>query len=124
MNSEFFAKAQENINAAELCFSNNLLNASANRAYYAAYHAAIFALALNGFTDEQNAHEWVQRTFAGEAIHRKKIFQNKFKSYLPELMKVRLNADYSSVGISRVVAERQLKKAKEFLEEIERKCKR
>jgi len=73
MDSYFFEKSIENLNAAELCFSNQYFNACANRAYYAVYHAAIFALSANGFKDDQNGHEWVQRMFSGELVMRRKI---------------------------------------------------
>ncbi len=44
MKSEFFTKAKENIKTAEILFEHQLYNASANRAYYAAFQAAIAAL--------------------------------------------------------------------------------
>lgn len=121
INAYFFDKALENLNAAELCFSNQHFNACANRAYYAAYHAAIFALSANGFNDEQNKHEWVQRTFSGELIQRRKLFPDSFKSYMFDLMETRLIADYASASVSQKKAERLLKKAREFITEIERK---
>lgn len=50
MKSEFLAKARENLQAAEVLFENHLYNVSANRAYYATFHAAIAALADVGIT--------------------------------------------------------------------------
>jgi hypothetical protein len=44
MENEFLTKAKENITAAALLFENELYNASANRAYYAAFQAAIAAI--------------------------------------------------------------------------------
>jgi len=38
---EFLNKAEENLTAAQICFENGLYNACANRAYYAALHAAV-----------------------------------------------------------------------------------
>lgn len=38
-------KAQESLRAAELCFAEKMDNSTANRAYYAMFQAAIFALA-------------------------------------------------------------------------------
>ena len=45
MRDEFLTKAKENIRAAEVLFEHQLYNAAVNRAYYAAFHAAIAALA-------------------------------------------------------------------------------
>ena len=50
MEHEFLTNSKENLKAAELLFDNGLYNASANRAYYAAFHAAIVALADIGIT--------------------------------------------------------------------------
>ena len=36
MKTEFLTKAKENLTAAQVCFDNELFNACANRAYYAA----------------------------------------------------------------------------------------
>jgi uncharacterized protein (UPF0332 family) len=49
---EFLTKARENLQAAEQAFSEGLYNASANRAYYAAFQAAIAALAAENVTHE------------------------------------------------------------------------
>ncbi len=123
MDSYFLEKSIENLNAAELCFSNQYFNACANRAYYAVYHAAIFALSANGIRDEQNGHEWVQRMFSGELVMRRKVFQNHFKSYIFDLMETRLIADYALTSVSQKKAERMLKKAQELIADIERKYK-
>ncbi|MBI1923224.1 HEPN domain-containing protein [Candidatus Poribacteria bacterium] len=45
MKEKFLERAKENLKAAHLLFDNALYNAMANRAYYAASHAAIAALA-------------------------------------------------------------------------------
>ncbi len=48
MKTEFLARAEENLTAARICFENGLYNACANRAYYAALHTAVAALAHRG----------------------------------------------------------------------------
>ena len=40
----FFTKSEENLTAARLCQKNGLCNASANRAYYAMFQAAVTLL--------------------------------------------------------------------------------
>jgi uncharacterized protein (UPF0332 family) len=61
MIQEFFSKAKENLTAATLLFENGLYNASANRAYYAAFQATLAALARIGIIEnERNSHKTTQ----------------------------------------------------------------
>jgi len=124
MKHEFLTKAKENITAATLLFDNELYNACANRVYYAAFHAAIAALANIGM-DTVHSHEATQAHFVTELIRRRKVYPNHLKSYLRDLQDVRNDADYEQKSVSKKVAQRQLKKAKEFVglvtQEIEKK---
>lgn len=76
MQAEFLKKAQDNLNLAKHCLEQGLYDASANRAYYAAFQAAIAALAHAGIVNKKNDHKWVQATFAGELINRRKVYPN------------------------------------------------
>ncbi len=49
----FLKKAQDNLALAKYCIENGYYDASANRAYYAAFQAAIAALAVVGITSPQ-----------------------------------------------------------------------
>jgi uncharacterized protein (UPF0332 family) len=123
MKHEFFTKAQENIKAAELLFENGLHNASANRAYYAAFHAAIAALADVGITvdvGDRISHQTTHSNFSTELIQRRKMYPSHLKSYLIDLQSARNDADYKIIGISKNAASKQLKKAKEFFENVRR----
>jgi uncharacterized protein (UPF0332 family) len=120
MKNEFLAKAKENISAAELLFDNELYNASANRAYYAAFHAARAALAAIGVETEAISHPAAQSQFNAELIRRRKIYPSRLKSYLSNLQDERNTADYKRDSVSKKVASRQLKKAKDFVETIVR----
>jgi uncharacterized protein (UPF0332 family) len=120
MKEEFLIKAKENLEAAEVLFDLRLYNASANRAYYAAFQAAVAALAAAGFQDSVPSHSTVQAKFSGELIHRRKIYPSKLGSYLTGLQIVRNNADYKTRMISEKEASRQLAKAREFVVTIER----
>ncbi len=119
MKSEFLAKARENLKAAEVLFENHLYNASANRAYYAAFHAAIAALADVGITMDQISHEAVQSNFVVELTQRRKIYPSHLRSYLVDLQSVRDDADYKLKAVSQKVAFRQFRKAKELVERVE-----
>ena len=118
MEHEFWEKAKENFRAAEVLFEQQLYNASANRSYYAALHAAITALAEIGIDVERISHEAAQANFATELIHKRKKYANHLKSYLIALHAVRNDADYGVASISQKVADRQLKKAQEFVEQV------
>jgi uncharacterized protein (UPF0332 family) len=56
MRDEFLTKARENLKAAEVLFEQQLYNAAVNRAYYAAFQAAIAALADQGIATERWGH--------------------------------------------------------------------
>ena len=118
MATEFFHKAEDNLNVARLCFDNGYYDACANRAYYAALQAAVAALEDKGIKRERIDHKWVQAEFSGKLIHSRKIYPIKLKAYLPDMQSVRNDADYSDEGVSKKDADRQLRKSEEFLKLI------
>jgi uncharacterized protein (UPF0332 family) len=119
MKIEFLAKATENIAVAEWSYENGHYNASANRAYYAAFQAAIAALANAGIIQSSRvSHSAAQSLFAAELIRRRKVYPSHLKSYLPDLQRVRDDADYELRTVSKREAFKQFKKAKEFVETI------
>jgi len=119
LDSIFLTKAKRNIQAAQLLFDHQMYDESANRAYYAAFQAALAALAVLGIHVEGMSHEAAQSTFNTELIHRRKVYPGRFKSYLPELQTIRIQADYSLKITSKKSAADQVKQAKEFVEHIE-----
>lgn len=110
-------KANENLIVAEWSHAQGHVNACANRVYYAMFHAAIAALIKNQIqpSSAKFSHEWVQSNFAGQLIHRRKIFASKFRRYLVEAYWIRVSADYDPLSASKSDVSRELKKAKEFL---------
>jgi len=94
-------------------------NASANRAYYAAFQVAIAALAHAGIiTTSRISHSAAQSLFATELIRRRKVYPSHLKSYLMDLQRVRDDADYESRTVSKKKALTQFKQAKASLEII------
>ncbi len=120
MKNTFFDKAEENLTAAQVCFDSGLYNACANRAYYAALHAAIAALACQGIKRDKIDHGQVQADFSGELVRRRKIYPAKLKSYLYDMQLVRNKADYSCENVSRKRAGKWLSRIKEMIELIEK----
>lgn len=112
-------KALANLHAARFCFESGFYDASAKRAYYAAFQAAVSALAQRGIKKSVLGHEWVQAEFNGKWIKRAKVFPSKFKSYLPDMQSVRDIADYDPNEVSRRTALNQLRKADEMVRLIE-----
>ncbi|MBM2815310.1 MAG: hypothetical protein HW421_2072 [Ignavibacteria bacterium] len=116
MKETFLERAKENLKIAELAFDNACFNASANRAYYSAFHAAIAAIYAADIIPNID-HKVIQALFAENYCNRRKRLPSKFKGYLFELQYYRNNADYKK-GVSKKDAKQQLKNAKEFVEII------
>ena len=116
MKDIFTNKAIENIKIAEIAFSNDCFNASANRSYYAVFHAAISAIYSIGIQPKID-HKTVHTIFTDNFFNRRKIIPSKYKSYFSDLQDKRNSADYR-VGISKKVSKQQLEKAKDFVEII------
>ncbi len=112
MKQEFLAKAKENLTVAKWSHENGHYNASANRAYYAAFQAAIAALVHTGIiTTSRISHSATQSLFATELIRRRKVYPSHLKSYLMDLQRVRDDADYEYRSVSKKKALTQFKQA-------------
>ena len=114
MNNEFWTKARENLHAAQALYDLGLFNAAANRAYYAAFQAAMVAITAKGLQAHTD-HAKVQAMFNGEVIRRSKHITVGHKRYLLEMQNIRNIADYETTPISKRKADKQLAMAKEFL---------
>ncbi len=114
----FLKKAQDNLVLAKYCLENGYYDASANRAYYATFQAAVAALSIEGFANPKPEHKWTQSTFNGELIKRRKIYPSRLSSYLVDMIKVRIQADYSVEFVGKKTASRQLSKAEDFVATI------
>ena len=115
----FLSKAQENLQAAQSLFDHKLYNASANRAYYAAFQAAVAALLAESLiTPERLGHDIVQARFVGDLINRRKKYPASLRSSLADMRVVREDADYSVKLISEKKSKEQLRLSKEFVEQI------
>ncbi|NJL58707.1 MAG: HEPN domain-containing protein [Desulfobacteraceae bacterium] len=123
MTTDFFCKAENNLNVAQLCFDNGFYDACANRAYYAALQAAVAALADKGIKKEKIDHRLVQAEFSSKLIRSRKIYSPKMKSYLMDMQRIRDYADYSGENISRKKAAEQLRKSEEMLTMIGKELK-
>ena len=118
----FCAKALENIDIAASELTNRRYNASANRAYYAVFHAAIVALLRAGIkpASAQWGHGFVQAQFAGQLVARRKVYPAALRDTLPRLEELRERADYALTLVSQIQAQRALRRAQEFIDAVER----
>lgn len=63
-------------------------------------------------------HKWTQSSFNGELIKRRKIYPSRLSSYLADMIKVRIQADYFDELISKKTASRQFSKLEDFVTAI------
>ena len=113
MKESFILRAKENLAVAEVTFEAGQYNACANRAYYAAFHAAIAALMHFGHPPNID-HAPVRASFSKYLINEKKIFSSTMTNDLAAIMDVRTKADYD-YGVVRKTAQAQLKTARNFV---------
>ena len=111
-----FARAQASLRAAELCLENGLFDSAANRAYFAAFQAAICALESQGVNRKEWSHKSVHSDFVQRFVRRRKIVPASFASALPNLMRLRHIGDYQQAGVSQRAAERAVRLAREFVQ--------
>lgn len=119
----FLAKSEESLASAKDDLAKKRFNSCANRAYYACYQAAVAVLIAHGVTPPSKKRRWehdVVQTQISNLIRRKKVLPAKYRSTLPELMAVRITADYEPRNVSERKARRVLKVATEFVTVLSR----
>jgi uncharacterized protein (UPF0332 family) len=115
MNDEFAERAEENLRAAQRLYKDGCFNASANRAYYAAFHAAITVIRRHGGT-VKIYHRAVHEQFHRVLINERKMFP-QLRSYLQTLREMRERADYKS-PVSKRRAKEQVQMAATFVQTV------
>lgn len=116
MHNIFLDKAKENLKMAQISFENECYNACANRAYYAAFQAAVAALSDKGLSKGKYEHKWVQAEFSEKLIKRKKVYPSGMRSYQLEMQLIRNRADYDLNCVNRKTAFQQMTKAREMVD--------
>jgi uncharacterized protein (UPF0332 family) len=110
----YMSKAQECLAGAHSELANGRYNNAANRAYYAAYNAAIVALIRAGAWNTRWTHDQVQAMFAGQLIGRRKLYPAAMRRVLSDLAVIRTRGDYGQRVVSRSVAEDATREAGDF----------
>jgi uncharacterized protein (UPF0332 family) len=120
----YLTKSQESLAGANSELLAKRFNNAVNRAYYAAFQAAIAAL-LNANVpvyDEAKktvmSHQAIQNQFAGLLIVRRKLYPARLARVLYELLSERIVADYQPIQLSQKKAKRLCEKAIDFVDTI------
>lgn len=119
-------KALANLQAAEVCYRENLPDPAVSRAYYGVFHAAIAALIrLTEYRTRGEGwdHAEVQAEFNRRLVIRRKMFAAELGRIPSELINYRHIADYRRSSVGRKVAGRCLEKARRFVITVEQKLK-
>lgn len=114
MNDLFLQRSAQNLQASEILWNAALYDASANRAYYAAFDAAFVACLHFGVPIVPD-HAKVLSAFCGELVARQKIYPAHLKKALYEVQRLRIQADYEGLGVSKSKAQQSLKTTKMIL---------
>lgn len=124
MNHEypFLDKALECLSGAESELANARYNNTANRAYYAMFHAAIVALQQGGIRPEGDewSHRFVPSQFDGILIRRRHLYPTELRGLLNETMGIRLSADYDEAPVTPSEARRAVRHSRTFVAAVQR----
>jgi uncharacterized protein (UPF0332 family) len=121
--SAFLEKAHESLLGAEAEFAAGRYNNAANRAYYACFQAAVVALSRAGIrpprADRYWSHAFVQSTFTGQLINRRKLYPADLRQVLADTYALREAADYDEGShVIPLKVERALRRARAFVQAI------
>lgn len=125
----YLRKAQESLSSAEADLEAGRYNSVANRAYYAAFQAAVAALITAGIqpaTTKNRArgnweHRFVSSQFPGKLVWRTKAYPSELAGKLNGLFGRRIDADYQPVGVSRTEARESLLGGRSMVSAISKK---
>ena len=118
----FLAKAAECLAGAESEYGQARYNNTANRSYFACFHAAVAALSLAGVRSPAGKRAWthafVQGQFPGFLINRRKLYPTVFRRTLDDARGLREQADYQPDEITAREAARTLNQARAFVSAV------
>ncbi len=116
---EFLRKAEESLAGAEAELSAGRYNNCANRAYYACFQAAVYALWHAGIRPPGGGDRWdhrfVQAEFAGRLVNRRKLYPPELRDTISRVYELRERADYRPRLVTETEASRVVRRAQELL---------
>lgn len=118
----FLAKADQCLAGAESEFVNGRLNNTANRCYYACFHAAIAALVREGIAPRwpQWGHEFVHAQFVGQLVTRRKVYPADLRQVLANAQGLRQKADYRGAHVTQREASHGLEWSQALVTAVQR----
>jgi uncharacterized protein (UPF0332 family) len=120
---DYWLKAKENLDVADVAWQGKKYNACASRAYYAVFLASISALlkltSLRAMNNEWQ-HGEVQAELNRQLIMRKKVLASDLGRTPMDLMELRHLADYKPQSVTAKEAKRAYNRAEKFLRAIEK----
>ena len=117
----YLQKSLATLAGAELELAHALHNNAVNRAYYAAYQAAVAALVAEGVEPEMErfwSHDLVQLQFPSLLIDSRKRYPRKLRLTLKVLFDERLKADYEPELANAATATEAVSRARTFVEHV------
>jgi uncharacterized protein (UPF0332 family) len=121
----YLTKARESLASAEADVAAGRYNSAANRAYYAAFQAAVASLIRESIRPESGnwQHRFVLRRFSSTLIRHRKRLPADLSAVFDDLFRTRIQGDYEPNDVSRRQAARVVKGATRFVDEVERMMK-
>lgn len=118
----YLAKSRESLVSARADVRARRYNSAANRAYYAAFQAAVAALTHTGIRPENDdwSHRFVMSQFSGKLIRRRKLLPGALRRTLNNLFDRRVKADYRTVDTSRRTADDSARQAASLAGRVEK----
>ncbi|MFC1862867.1 HEPN domain-containing protein [Thermodesulfobacteriota bacterium] len=111
-------QADESLDASEVLIEKNLLRPSVNRAYYAMFYGVLALLAIDKM--ETSKHGGAISLFDREFV-KEGVFTKDFSRWLHDAFDLHQRVDYSpEYYVSHKEAERTLKNAVNFVEEVKK----
>jgi uncharacterized protein (UPF0332 family) len=119
--ARYLAKARESLASAEADLEAGRHNSAANRAYYAAFQAAVAALIHTEIRPQTGSwqHRFVLSQFSGKLVRRRKLLSADLPATFDRLFRTRIVADYEANSVSPASVSRSVRGAHQFVAEVE-----
>ncbi len=122
---EFLDRAEESLAGAEVELAAGRYNNCANRAYYACFQAAAYALWHAGIRPPGGgtrwSHSFVQSEFAGQLVNRRKLYRPELRDTLDRNYDLRERADYGRAPVPAKEATRAVHRARTLVAAVRRR---
>lgn len=124
----FLNKATEDLEDARTALNAGWRNVCARSGYFAAFHAAVAALAADGVPVSPDgegtlSHKSIAVEWAGRLIYRRKRYPSELRTILSDLRYIRTLADYGSVTISERDAREAMRQATRIVDAVRHRLK-